>query len=564
MSARRVRPPAGQATRAWLAPLLLVVAACVSTPGVPGVPMSRVRSSDLPSGRPVTRPERTGFRETSTYDDVIAFVDSLEDEAGNRNLPLHVDTLGRTTEGRWLPLVVLSRPLVRTPAEARALRRPIVYVQGNIHAGEVEGKEALQILMRTLALARGPSVLDSVVFVAVPIYNADGNERWGPQERQRSEQNGPERVGQRPNAMGLDLNRDYIKAEAPETRASLAAFRAWDPDVFVDLHTTNGSYHGYALTYSPSLHPGAPLAEWTREWLGVLRHRMETRHDFATFDYGNFATEYGADANADTTKQGWFTYDHRPRFGTNYYGLRDGVAILSEAYSHDPFDRRVKATYHFVREILGLTAERGAELQRRREAARASRGPAVLRAALTTRPSILPMIAEDLARVADTTVRSEPGVPRGLRRTGRFRTVRIPVHDRFDATLTRPLPWGWVVPDDSAVAERLRLHGVPFSRLSDVTAELERFTVDSIVRATRPFQGHQEVRVVGRWSQGRETIDTPVLFVRADGPLPRVAAQLLEPESDDGLTTWNVFDARLRVGAPHPVRRFVTAPAGMR
>jgi len=194
-------------------------------------------------GLPRTRAERTSYAETSTYSDVIAFIDTLQ----RFSWPFTRQELGRTNEGRVMPLLVLSRPAVSTPEQARALHRPIVYVQANIHAGEVEGKEALLALVRDLLTGNGVvssaphNVLDSIVLIAVPIYNADGNERWKPQAVNRTEQNGPESVGQRPNAQMLDLNRDYMKAEAPETRASLAAFEKWNPDVFVDLHTTDGS-----------------------------------------------------------------------------------------------------------------------------------------------------------------------------------------------------------------------------------------------------------------------------------------------------------------------------------
>ncbi len=150
----------------------------------------------------------------------------LQARAGDR---IWVGSMGRTTEGRDLPYAIASRPLVTSPAEAKRLRRPVVYVQGNIHAGEVEGKEALQALLRDLVMKTGPSVLDSIVLIAVPIYNADGNERFGPQARQRGSQNGPEMVGQRPNARSFDLNRDYVKAEAPETRASLVMFNRGTP-----------------------------------------------------------------------------------------------------------------------------------------------------------------------------------------------------------------------------------------------------------------------------------------------------------------------------------------------
>jgi len=263
---------------------------------------------------------------------VIAFIDSLR---GRKELAFGI--IGKTTQGRDIPYVIASRPQVSTPEQARALGRPIVYVQGNIHAGEVEGKEALLALLRDLTSSSEPNVLDSVVLIAVPIYNADGNEKFAPQEVNRGSQNGPESVGERANGQGLDLNRDYVKAEAPETRASLGMFDAWDPDVFVDLHTTDGSYHGYALTYAPPLNPAARFGPFTRDvLLPAVVARMRAA-GFVTFDYGDFISD-------DTLSKGWATFDSRPRFGTNYYGLRGRIAILSEAYSHDPFQRRVAST----------------------------------------------------------------------------------------------------------------------------------------------------------------------------------------------------------------------------
>jgi hypothetical protein len=502
---------------------------------------------------PATRAERTNYLETSRYADVVAFLDSLK----ALGAPYAFGSIGKSFEGRDIPYVVASRPLVRTPAEARATGKPIVYVQGNIHAGEVEGKEALQALLRDLAFAKGASVLDSVVLIAVPIYNADGNERFGPQEKQRSEQNGPELVGQRPNAQGLDLNRDYVKAEAPETRASLAMFDAWDPDVFVDLHTTDGSFHGYALTYSPSLNPAALLGDFTRDLLAELRRRVRARHAFETFDYGNFADAFGNEASVDTAPSGWYTYDHRPRFGTNYFGLRQRVAILSEAYSHDPFERRVKSTYAFTRELLSLVAERrrAPELS---GLARSGNFGFPLRAALPPTAPAQPVTYEILERTGDSS-RTQPGVPRGLRRTGKLRTRSMPVFDRFVPTLEKPLPETYLLdPADTATIARLARHGILVGAAAPVRGRVDEFVIDSIVRSTRPFQGHQEVRLVGRWR--------PVVGVR--GPMVRVrmgrlsglAMYLLDPESDDSFATWNAFDPMLAVGSAYPVLR-VPAPA---
>jgi hypothetical protein len=531
----------------------LIALACASTGQAPTI---------SPSHLPRTRAERTRYTETSTHADVIAFLDSLH----TLGVPAW-RSIGKTPEGRDIPLLVLSRPQVSTPDEARRLGRPIVYVQGNIHGGEVEGKEALLALVRDLWFARGANVLDSVVLLANPIYNADGNDHFGRQTVNRGAQNGPESIGTRANAMGLDLNRDYVKAEAPETRAALAAFRAWDPDVFVDLHTTNGSYHGYALTYSPSLNPAAFFGGvYARDsLLPELRRRMRERHGFETFDYGNFERPPRS-PRTDSTSLAWVTYDSRPRFGTNYFGLRGRIAILSEAYSHDPFERRVRSTYAFVQEILSLSAERSADIRalvRRADssvalwAADPAASPAVaLRSELTRNPLLEVVPREELESVGDS-VLTEPGVPRGRRRTGRFVRESMAVYDRFDPTLERRLPGAYVLgPADTVAVRMLELHGVRVSRVqSDWATPVQRFTIDAVIVAPRAFQGHREVRLEGRWSDDRRTISAGSYLVRTGQPQGMVAFYLLEPESDDGLVTWNFFHHYLAWGAEFPVLR---------
>ena len=508
-----------------------------------------------------TRPERTGYQETSHYADVVAFLDSLR----NAGAPYAFGNIGTTSEGRAIPYVVATRPLVRTAAEARGAGKPIVYVQANIHAGEIEGKDAMLALLRDLAFARTPNVLDSIVLIVIPIYNADGNERFAPQSRQRTEQNGPELVGQRPNAQGLDLNRDYVKTEAPETRASLAMFNAWDPDVFIDLHTTDGSFHGYALTYAPSLNPASPLGDYTRTLLREVRARVRTREAFEIFDYGNFEDAFGNEVSADTSHAAWLTYDHRPRFGTNYYGLRNRVGILSEAFSHDPLERRIKSTYAFVKQTLSLVAERSAELTAKEHDADSDltsrmRREIALRSALPKTAQLAPVAFEILAKTLDSS-QTEPGVPRGLRRTSEIRVRPMPVFDRFVPTLTRSLPTAYVInPTDTALLARLRLHGVRYLKPSALSVvRIEQFVVDTLTRESRAFQGHHEIRLAGHWEAVPASTES-VIFVPTADPLGGLAAYLLDPESDDGFATWNVFDASLAVGRPYPVRRVRTDP----
>ncbi|HTR76716.1 MAG TPA: M14 family metallopeptidase, partial [Gemmatimonadaceae bacterium] len=396
--------------------------------------------------RPLTRAERTNFLETSHYDDVIQFIDSLK----LLGAKIVVGSIGKTSQGREQPYVIASRPLVSTPAEARALNRPIAYIQANIHAGEVEGKEAMLAMLRDLVFDTKKNVLDSIVLIVQPIYNADGNEMFGPQARNRNNQNGPELVGQRHSGQDYDLNRDYVKLDAPETRSSIAAFNAWNPDVFMDLHTTDGSIHGYSLTYSPPLNPASVTVRpyVVDTLLPAIRQRMRDRDGFETNDYGDFARSgpgasgagRGASLEAAVAvsipTEGWVfsTYEPFPRYGTNYYGLRGRISILSEAFSHDPFARRVASTYDFVAEVLSFTAEHHKEILA--VGRQSDHNLAVWAAAPSTSPAISLQSRKDTTRMEDVRVemlapladpaKAEPGMG-NRQRTGVIKLVHMPV-----------------------------------------------------------------------------------------------------------------------------------------
>ncbi len=523
--------------------------------------------SPMPS--PATRAERTGFCETTPYDEAMAFLDTVRSKAAPNRI-MRITRLGTSPRGRPLMVVTACARSSRTADTCDAFltprrRRPVVMLQANIHAGEVEGKEAVLALLRTVVTDARPNLLDSLTLVVVPLYNADGNEALGPQSRNRGAQFGPAAIGERPNGDGLDLNRDYIKSEAPETRALLPLLTTASIDVFVDLHTTNGSYHGYHLTWSPSLHPGAPLAGFTSDTLLAGIRRRLWKKGTKTYPYGNFSNSFAREVSLDQAKEGWFTYDSRPRFGTNYFGLTGGIAILSEAYSHDPFALRVSSTAAFVREVLG-TVGADASILARVTAARRSlaQGTAprgvVLETQLTKRPFSDSVLVETLEADPDSAA-TEPGVPRGIRRTGRIGGQWMPVHDRFQAVRqTTVPPGGWLIETgDTALVALLTRHGVQVqTEASRRTVDVERFQLDSVARVGRAFQGHQEVRVTGRWVRSRMLPSPNWRRVPASQPQVLVAAQLLEPESNDGATTWNFFDDRLLMGKYHPVMRVMT------
>lgn len=245
-------------------------------------------------GALLSRAESSNYEETSRHEDVLRFFNELQ----QRSPLLRQQIFGRTQEGRALPLVILSDPPVAQPREARASGKPVIFVMANIHAGEVEGKEAVQHLARRILTGDLHPLLDKLIILIAPDYNADGNEQIS--TTHRTAQNGPiGGVGIRENAMGLDLNRDYMKMEAPETRALIGLFNTWDPHLTVDLHTTDGSYHGYHLTYSIPLNPTADtnILSYSRDKMMPALTQAMSQAGFRTYYYGNFSGRAPGRAN---------------------------------------------------------------------------------------------------------------------------------------------------------------------------------------------------------------------------------------------------------------------------
>jgi hypothetical protein len=518
-----------------------------------------------------TRAEISNYEETSSYADIERVMDGLR----ATSTLVHTESFGKTEEGRELPLMVISDPKVTTPAAARKLGRPLVFVQANIHAGEVEGKEAVLMLARRLVSGDLKPLTRQLVIMIAPDYNADGNEKVD--VLNRTAQNGPVGgVGTRENGKGLDLNRDYMKLDSVEARSLVGLFNTWDPHVIVDLHTTNGSYHANHLTYSPILNPNADarLIDFTRErMLAPIRQAMLKNHNWRTYYYGNFAPEDGGgreSARVDPASPGnvtWRTFDHRPRFGNNYAGLRNRIAILSEAYSYLDFKGRVEVTEDFVEEIWRSAAANAKQIMTlTAQADRAMTTPAPKAAPLElgvdfeirALPEKVEILVGDVTKVPN---------PKSGREMLAMAPVATPVmmkdYGVFAATRSLPLPRGWLIPKNSAdsprlaaAIDRLRWHGIVIREVAAETqVAVERFSIADMTRAPKPFQGRQEARLRGKFDRAQLTIQAGSLFIPANQPLARLAFYLLEPESDDGLVTWNIIDDGIGPGLTYPIYR---------
>jgi hypothetical protein len=542
------------------AALLAILACAVSLPA---------QSTDLR-----TRAEVSNYEETSRYDDVTRIVNGLASSS-----PLvYTEMFGRTEEERDLPLMVISDPRVSTPEAAHKLNRPMVFVQANIHAGEVEGKEAILMLARRLVSGDLKPLTRQLVVLIAPDYNADGNEKVSVQNR--TAQNGPVAgVGTRENAKGLDLNRDYMKLESREARALVQLMSRWDPHVLVDLHTTNGSYHAYHLTYSPILNPNADarLIAFQRErMLPAIQAAVLKKSGFRTYYYGNFSPEGGGgreSARLDPANPGnatWRTFDHRPRFGNNYAGLRNRIAILSEAYSYLDFKGRIDVTAAFVEEIWRSAADNAQRI--------------LSLTALADRQFTAPPTQKPVELGVDFQIRALPELvdiavgdvnkqlnPRSGKEMSQMTDLAVPVKMKdygvFEATRLVPMPKGWLIPRPlvesprmAAAIDRLKWHGLAMRTISsDGPVTVERFLISEVVRAERSFQGHREARLRGTLQKAQLSVSAGSLFVPANQPLARLAFYLLEPESDDGLVTWNIIEAGIAPGETYPIYRVLNA-----
>jgi len=503
-----------------------------------------------PDPWPQTVAETSNYTKTSSYADVISFLDRLQ----TLGAPIRVETIGESTLGKPIPLVICHENPNITPTQAKAQRKVVVYLQANIHAGEVEGKEAVLRMLRELAQNRNDPVLRDTVLVVQPIYNSDGNDKWGPNERNRGHQDGPDPIGERANGQGLDLNRDCIKAASPEMQAVLRhVYGKWDPEVVMDLHTTNGTRHAYVLTYSPGLSPNCDEAirQFTQdELLPKMRAEAKRQRGWEFFDYG--------DASQRSGKWTFSTFACDPRYVTNYASARNRIAILSEAASFQPFKLRVDATHWFVTALLkDISTNRETICQIVREA-----DDRMTKAAL--QPKALFGVRFEPQSRGEEPITLEIERPASeidhRKAPTQFRTLTMTVVDRFRPTLKRALPRAYVFRGHERLAKHLALHGILVEQAQEsVVAKASFFQVREVNVSPSAFQGVRLSRLEGDFTEGEVNIRPGDFIVRTSQPLAGLAFLMLEPESLDGAMAWGIIDPAPTPGNPYPIAKVAEA-----
>lgn len=504
---------------------------------------------------PVTRAEATRYEETSRHADVMAFIAALESRGDPR---LHVTTFGESPQGRALPLLVVSTLGVRTPEESRRMGLPVVLVINGIHAGEVEGKEASLMLVRDLldgAIPDAADLLARFTLVVVPLFNPDGNDAIDPGNRRLhlpklEGQLGPASgVGTRVNAAKINLNRDYMRHEAVEMRLlQERVAQVWEPDLTIDNHATNGSIHRFAMTYDVphTVESGRaePIAYVRDTLLPPVTAALRTQHGIDAGWYGNFVEDeriLDARGEADpdaTVGEGWMTYPHHPRFGSNYRGLTSRMDLLLECYSYISFEERVRTAYAFMLETFRHVAAHADEV---RDIVAASRTPRD-RIAVRYKLEAMPRPVEILTR----TPRTLDGAPTAL---------MLPYFARFVGTTVIDRPRAYLVPP--RLASHLRGHGLAVTDAAGETV-VEVPTVEGYGaeggRAILEAAQYGDVKV--SWSRATRAAPPGYGLVATDQPLGAVAVYLCEPESDDGAIENGVVDP-VPVGAELPTWRVV-------
>lgn len=478
---------------------------------------------------PVSVAERSGFTRTATeaeVDEILAATAAADSRMARW-------TMGESNEGR--PIQALK---IGWGPEGADDDRMTVVIIGGIHSGECAGKEALFDITRAMVAGQHAGWLEQMRLVVVPSLSPDSNSQRAVDNRPG--QIGPvDGMGVRPNAQGLDLNRDFVKLESPEIRSLVAAMNQYDADVLIDLHTTNGSQHRYELTYDPPHHPMTPslVREFLRgELLPTITEKAADK-GISLFYYGNF----------DRSHSRWTTYGYEGRYSTNYMGLRGKLGILSEAYSYATYPKRIEASRVFVEEVLNyLTANRDEVRQVLETESRIIPGAEV---ALTARLDAFP------ESVKVRGYRPDPA-DEGLEREDYDYEVQF--FGDFQTDISEPLPSGYFIAGkNDRIAELLELHGIKFERreLSDGLS-VEAYEISECAEADRPFQGHKMVRLSGRWQPANGVETGEGIWVDCRQPLAALVAVILQPESVDSIATWNVIPVgELQPGMTFPVLR---------
>jgi hypothetical protein len=485
----------------------------------------------------LTLAERSDFAKTPRYEDTIAYCRKLAEKSRR----LRVTSFGVTPLGRVLPLVVVSKDGEATPANAHADGRVVLFVQNGIHAGEQDGKDGSLMLLRDIALERiDPAVLDHVVLIVIPIFNIDGHERFGPYNR--INQNGPDEMGWRTTSRNLNLNRDYMKADAVEMRAWLKLWNEWKPDLHIDTHTTDGGDWQYdvMLAWEKSTSVPAPVAQW-------MADVMDTALFGKLRDDGHLAVPYFDLIDGKDPTKGVASQAFEPRYSTGYAPLRNRASILVESHMLKPNKTRVHAQYHVQRHVLELAADNFKTLHEanaRADAEDLDCGKPAKPVTLSFRrtDASAPFTLKGVSyRLGPSDISGSLQIiydnskPQDIETTW-LKTIEV------DKTVVPPV--AYVIPPQWTEAiEIVKAHGLVTQLLKEpLNANAEGYRLQDVKFAERPFEGRFRAQFRAEPLYEKRTFPVGSVVVPVAQLGGDVAIHLLEPIAPDSLATWGFFN----------------------
>lgn len=485
----------------------------------------------------ITKAEHTGWLETGRYDEVERLCAAFA-----KAYPSNVRcfTFGQTPEGRPMLAMAVGESRFLSPSSKNAHERPVVLFQGGIHAGEIDGKDAGFWLLRDILNGKVlPEVLKKVTLVFVPVFNADGHERFG--AFGRPNQVGPKEMGWRVTAQNFNLNRDYLKVDAPETRAMIRLLRAWDPMLYVDLHVTDGAkfQHDIAVMIEPSL-PGP-------EALRTAAARLSDKTMSDLKQAGNLPLSFYPSFNIDDEpKSGINVGPPSVRFSNGYWSLRNRIGVLVETHSWRPYDHRVKSTYETVKSLIASAAVSGREWIKAAEAADAESET---------------LIGKTLALNYKNTPKSKPIEFLGYAYTrkksqisGQFMTRydpskpevwELPLFYEVEPKISAVVPRAFIIPAayKDLYEERFKLHGITYDVLKTPwQGKADTYRTKLTGAFKEPYESHQRPEYDGAWETTTGEAPAGSLKVNMDQVQGKLAMLLLEPSSPESLLAWGYMN----------------------
>ncbi len=488
----------------------------------------------------ITTGERTGFNETAPYAEAVEISRRLE----KASRWVKVLDIGTTPEGRTMIALVVSKDRAFTPEAASKTGKVILFIQSGIHAGEIEGKDTVLMLIRDMAVTRRYAAwLDHAIFVVIPVFNVDGHEDSSPYHR--PSQNGPKSTGLRNTAQRVNLNRDYIKADTPEMRAWLRLFNAWMPDFHIDNHVTDGADFQYDVTWDMARNQdiAEPAGAWVREkFVPELDRKMEAD--------GHMVAPYGALRNVNGRRE-FFMEVFSPRYSHLYSAVENRPSLLVESHSLKTAKTRAWAHYDIMKDaietiLMDPEALRRAVRETDRElAARAGNrkaAPVYLAGKVSDRSR--PLVYHSLKNGPFKSEVTGAMVNRYLPEKDDIATV---IHDEIDTTAEAQIPLGYLIPAAwKSIADELALHGVEMEKISKpIQDRFETYRFSKVKFEATPFEGHVMADFDAHLVNERITIPAGSFWVPAGQRRARLIVAMLEPQAPDSLAKWGFFDAIL-------------------